>query len=161
MPIRNQKEGGSPACGNGRAGRREMRIRKSFHTIDTHTEGEPTRTVVGGVPVVPGKTMKEKMVYMMERQDWIRKVLTYEPRGNDVMSGTILTPPCDAAADIGVLYFEVGGWMPMCGHDTSGSRRPGGSGAGGSNGTLHLHYFGHGGGPGAGKVDVKDMWRKG
>lgn len=97
-----------------------MRIRKSFHTIDTHTEGEPTRTVVGGIPVVPGKTMKEKMVYMMERQDWIRKVLTYEPRGNDVMSGTILTPPCDPAADIGVLYFEVGGWMPMCGHDTIG-----------------------------------------
>jgi len=97
-----------------------VRIRKSFHTIDTHTEGEPTRTVVGGIPVVPGNTMKEKMVYMMEQQDWIRKVLTYEPRGNDVMSGTILTPPCDPAADIGVLYFEVGGWMPMCGHDTIG-----------------------------------------
>ena len=58
-----------------------MRIRKTFHTIDTHTEGEPTRTVVGGIPVIPGKTMQEKMVYMMEKQDWIRKVLTREPPG--------------------------------------------------------------------------------
>ncbi len=96
-----------------------MRIRKTFHTIDTHTEGEPTRTVVGGIPVIPGKTMQEKMVYMMEKQDWIRKVLTREPRGNDVMSGTILTTPCTPGTDIGILFFE-GGWMPMCGHDTIG-----------------------------------------
>lgn len=97
-----------------------MKIRRTFHTIDTHTGGEPTRNVIGGIPAIPGATMRDKMLYMRDRQDWIRRTLTYEPRGNDVMSGTVVTPPCDPAADVGVLFFEVGGWMPMCGHDTIG-----------------------------------------
>ena len=97
-----------------------MKIRRTFHTIDTHTGGEPTRNVIGGIPSIPGATMREKMLYMRDRQDWVRRTLTYEPRGNDVMSGTVVTPPCDPAADVGVLFFEVGGWMPMCGHDTIG-----------------------------------------
>jgi proline racemase len=97
-----------------------MKVRRTFHTIDTHTGGEPTRNVVGGIPNIPGTTMKDKMLYMKEQQDWIRQTLTYEPRGNEVMSGTVITPPCDPSADVGVLYFEVGGWMPMCGHDTIG-----------------------------------------
>lgn len=97
-----------------------MKIRRTFHTIDTHTGGEPTRNVVGGIPVIPGGTMEEKMLYMRENCDWIRELLTYEPRGNDVMSGTIITEPCREDADVGVLYFEVGDWMPMCGHDTIG-----------------------------------------
>lgn len=97
-----------------------MRIRKTFHTIDTHTSGEPTRNVLGGIPIINGDTMIEKMQYMMTQGDWVRKLLTYEPRGNEVMSGTIVMAPCRKDADIGVLYFEVGGWMPMCGHDTIG-----------------------------------------
>lgn len=97
-----------------------MRTRKSFQTIDTHTGGEPTRNVMRGYPKVPGKTMQEKMVYMAEHGDWLRKLLCYEPRGNDVMSGTLITEPCNPEADVGVLYFEVGNWMPMCGHDTIG-----------------------------------------
>lgn len=97
-----------------------MKIRRTFHTIDTHTGGEPTRNVVGGIPVIPGKTMEEKMIYMRKHYDWVRELLTYEPRGNDVMSGTIITAPCRENADVGVLYFEVGDWMPMCGHDTIG-----------------------------------------
>lgn len=97
-----------------------MKIRKSFHTIDTHTCGEPTRNVIGGAPPIPGKSMEEKMEYMAGKGDWIRKLLTFEPRGNEVMSGTIITEPCREEADFGVLYFEVGGWMPMCGHDTIG-----------------------------------------
>ena len=97
-----------------------MKIRRTFHTIDTHTGGEPTRNVVGGIPVIPGGTMEEKMLYMRENCDWIRELLTYEPRVNDVMSGTIITEPCREDADVGVLYFEVGDWMPMCGHDTIG-----------------------------------------
>lgn len=98
-----------------------MKIRNTFQTIDTHTGGEPTRTVVRGFPHVPGTTMKEKMVYMAHEGDWLRQLLCFEPRGNDVMSGTLLTEPCSPEADIGVLYFEVGGWMPMCGHDTIGA----------------------------------------
>lgn len=97
-----------------------MKIKKTFHTIDTHTSGEPTRNVLGGIPCIKGKTMLEKLQYMSTEGDWVRQLLTYEPRGNDVMSGTIITAPCNQEADIGVLYFEVGGWMPMCGHDTIG-----------------------------------------
>lgn len=97
-----------------------MKIRKTYHTIDTHTGGEPTRTVVGGVLNIPGATMKDKMVYMMQHGDHVRQTLTYEPRGNEVMSGTLIMPPCNPGADVGVLFFEVGGWMPMCGHDTIG-----------------------------------------
>lgn len=97
-----------------------MKIKKTFHTIDTHTCGEPTRNVIGGIPHIPGSTMVEKLEYMSTEGDWLRQLLTYEPRGNDVMSGTIITTPCREEADFGVLYFEVGGWMPMCGHDTIG-----------------------------------------
>lgn len=97
-----------------------MKIKKTFHTIDTHTSGEPTRNVLGGIPSIKGNTMLEKLQYMMTEGDWVRQLLTYEPRGNEVMSGTIITAPCSQEADIGVLYFEVGGWMPMCGHDTIG-----------------------------------------
>lgn len=97
-----------------------MRIRRAFQTIDTHTGGEPTRTVVGGIPVIPGNTMSEKMLYLKGNCDWIREMLMHEPRGNDVMSGAILTTPCDPEADIGVIYTEVGCYLPMCGHDTIG-----------------------------------------
>ncbi|MEL7565068.1 MAG: proline racemase family protein [Dehalobacterium sp.] len=97
-----------------------MKICRTFQTIDTHTGGEPTRTVVGGVPVIPGSTMQEKFIYMQRHNDWMRKVLSLEPRGNEVMSGAFLTPPCTLGADIGVLYYETGGWLPMCGHDTIG-----------------------------------------
>lgn len=70
----------------------KMRIKRSFHTIDTHTCGEPTRNVIGGIPTIPGNTMEEKLEYMSTKGDWIRQLLTYEPRGNDVMSGTINNP---------------------------------------------------------------------
>ena len=97
-----------------------MKIRRAFQTIDSHTVGEPTRTIVGGIPVIPGSTMSEKMLYLRDEADWIRQVLMYEPRGNEVMSGAVLTTPCTPGADIGVIYIEVGGYLPMCGHDTIG-----------------------------------------
>jgi len=97
-----------------------MRFQRMITTIDTHTEGEPTRTVIGGLPHIPGKTMAEKMQYLKENLDSLRTMLVYEPRGNEVMSGAILTQPCHPDADIGVIYIEVGGYLPMCGHDTIG-----------------------------------------
>ena len=117
-----------------------MNIRKTFHTIDTHTCGEPTRNVIGGIPHIPGETMQEKLHYMSTKGDWLRKLLTYEPRGNEVMSGTLIMEPCNPEADFGVLYFEVGGWMPMCGHDTIGV---GGSWYGRGAGAVHLCDIGH------------------
>lgn len=97
-----------------------MRATKMFSTVDTHTGGNPTRTVISGLPILEGNTMSEKMLHMKRDYDWIRKLLMYEPRGHDVMSGALLVDPCHPEADIGVIYIETGGYLPMCGHDTIG-----------------------------------------
>jgi len=97
-----------------------MIIKRSFSTIDTHTVGSPTRSVIGGLPPIPGKTMSEKMLYMRDNMDWIRKLLMFEPRGSHVMSGTYIVDPCLPEADFGIIYIEVGGYLNMCGHDTIG-----------------------------------------
>lgn len=97
-----------------------MNAKKVFRTVETHTLGQPTRNIVGGFPPVPGSTMAEKFVYMKKNADWFRRLLSYEPRGNDYMSCTLITEPCTPGTDVGVLYFETSGWLPMCGHDTIG-----------------------------------------
>ena len=97
-----------------------MKARKLFRTIETHTLGQPTRNVVSGFRHVPGNTMAEKFSHMKQHEDWFRQLLCYEPRGSEIMSATLITEPCTAGTDIGVLYFESSGWMPMCGHDTMG-----------------------------------------
>lgn len=97
-----------------------MRCAKLVTVIDTHTGGNPTRTVTSGAPELVGRTMTEKMVYMSEHHDDFRRALMLEPRGHEVMSGCVLTPPCDESADIGVVFIETGGYLPMCGHDTIG-----------------------------------------
>ncbi|GAA4614794.1 hypothetical protein GCM10023195_64770 [Actinoallomurus liliacearum] len=97
-----------------------MRSKHVFHAVDSHTEGMPTRVVTGGVGVIPGATMFERRAYFMEHLDHIRTLLMYEPRGHASMSGAILQPPTRPDADYGVLYIEVSGCLPMCGHGTIG-----------------------------------------
>lgn len=97
-----------------------MRFDKLVTTIDSHTGGNPTRTILSGIPKLEGKTMSERMLYMKKHHDWFRRALMYEPRGHDVMSGAILQEPCHPDADVGVIYIETGGYLPMCGHDTIG-----------------------------------------
>lgn len=96
-----------------------MRFKKIITAIDSHTEGEPARIVIGGsVPFIPGKTMFEKWLYAKENIDDFRTMLMYEPRGHSAMSGSIVMQPTTPEADIGVLFIEVSGWLPMCGHGT-------------------------------------------
>jgi len=97
-----------------------MKTKKIFTTVDTHTGGNPTRTVISGMPKLYGNTMSEKMLHMKKEYDWIRKLLMFEPRGHDVMSGAVIVEPCREDADVGVIYIETGGYLPMCGHDTIG-----------------------------------------
>ncbi|GAA4666671.1 proline racemase family protein [Streptomyces chumphonensis] len=97
-----------------------MRSRHVFHAVDSHTEGMPTRVVTGGVAPVPGATMAQRRTYFMRHLDHIRTLLTNEPRGHAAMSGAILQPPTRPDADWGVLYIEVSGCLPMCGHGTIG-----------------------------------------
>lgn len=97
-----------------------MRTRNVFHAVDSHTEGMPTRVITGGVGVIPGATMAERRLHFIEHLDHIRTLLMYEPRGHASMSGAILQPPTRPDADYGVLYIEVSGLLPMCGHGTIG-----------------------------------------
>lgn len=97
-----------------------MRSKRMFTAVDSHTEGMPTRVVTGGVGVIPGATMNEKRLYFMEHLDDIRLLLMNEPRGHAAMSGAILQAPTRPDADWGVVYIEVSGCLPMCGHGTIG-----------------------------------------
>ncbi|MFS0713171.1 proline racemase family protein [Microbacterium sp. 2P01SA-2] len=97
-----------------------MRTTRVFHAVDSHTEGMPTRVIVGGVGTLPGATMEERRQRFMAENDGLRRLLMNEPRGHSAMSGAILQPPTRPDADYGVLYIEVSGCLPMCGHGTIG-----------------------------------------
>lgn len=94
---------------------------KRFFCIDGHTCGNPVRLVAGGGPLLNGANMSERRQHFIKEFDWIRKGLMFEPRGHDMMSGSILYPPTDPSNDIGVLYIETSGCLPMCGHGTIGT----------------------------------------
>jgi proline racemase len=97
-----------------------VRTTRVLHAVDSHTEGMPTRVITGGVGVLPGATMAERRAWFLENSDDLRTLLMYEPRGHGSMSGAILQPPTRPDADYGVLYIEVSGCLPMCGHGTIG-----------------------------------------
>lgn len=96
-------------------------MKRTFSCIDAHTCGNPVRVVSGGGPMLKGNSMMERRLHFLEEFDWIRKGLMFEPRGHDMMSGSILYPPTDPANDVGVLYIETSGCLPMCGHGTIGT----------------------------------------
>ncbi len=95
--------------------------RHTFTCIDGHTCGNPVRLVAGGGPVLHGKTMMEKRAHFLEEFDWIRLGLMFEPRGHDMMSGSILYPPTREDCDMAILFIETSGCLPMCGHGTIGT----------------------------------------
>ncbi len=104
------------------AGREKLvRSSRQFNIIDAHTVGSPVRVVVGGVGPVPGGSIAEKRDWLRENRDDVRTLLMYEPRGHAGMSGSIVLDPCDSRADVGVVFMEVSGWLPMCGHGTIGT----------------------------------------
>jgi 4-hydroxyproline epimerase len=95
--------------------------KKSFFCIDGHTCGNPVRLVAGGGPLLEGSTMMERRAHFLAEYDWIRTGLMFEPRGHDMMSGSILYPPTREDCDIGILFIETSGCLPMCGHGTIGT----------------------------------------
>jgi 4-hydroxyproline epimerase len=95
--------------------------RHSFHCIDGHTCGNPVRLVAGGGPLLSGSTMMERRADFLAHHDWIRTGLMFEPRGHDMMSGSILYPPTRPDCDVGILFIETSGCLPMCGHGTIGT----------------------------------------
>jgi len=97
-----------------------VKAARYFSAVDSHTEGMPTRVITGGVPALPGDTMLERKLRFEAERDDLRLLLMQEPRGHGAMSGAILQPPTRPDADWGVLYIEVSGCLPMCGHGTIG-----------------------------------------
>lgn len=95
--------------------------KKTFTCIDGHTCGNPVRLVAGGGPLLEGSTMMERRAHFLAEYDWIRTGLMFEPRGHDVMSGSILYPPTREDCDIAILFIETSGCLPMCGHGTIGT----------------------------------------
>ena len=95
--------------------------RHTFFCIDAHTCGNPVRVVAGGAPSLPHVPMGEKRQIFVRDHDWIRQALMFEPRGHSVMSGVILYPPSREDCEIGFLFIEVSGCLPMCGHGTIGT----------------------------------------
>lgn len=93
----------------------------TFHCIDGHTCGNPVRLVAGGGPRLEGATMLERRAHFLRDYDWVRTGLMFEPRGHDMMSGSILYPPTRPDCDVAVLFIETSGCLPMCGHGTIGT----------------------------------------
>ncbi|HET6220888.1 MAG TPA: 4-hydroxyproline epimerase [Dongiaceae bacterium] len=93
----------------------------TFFCVDAHTCGNPVRVVAGGAPTLPGATASERRQHFLKHFDWIRTGLMFEPRGHDMMSGSILYPPTRPDCDAGILFIETSGCLPMCGHGTIGT----------------------------------------
>lgn len=93
----------------------------SFFCVDGHTCGNPVRLVAGGGPELQGANMLEKRAHFLAEFDWVRTALMFEPRGHDIMSGSILYPSTRDDCDIAILFIETSGCLPMCGHGTIGT----------------------------------------
>ncbi len=98
-----------------------MKFNKSIHAVDSHTMGEPTRVVVGGIPSIPGNSMPEKKDYLSKNLDYLRTAIMLEPRGHNDMFGSILTAATMPEADFGIIFMDGGGYLNMCGHGSIGA----------------------------------------
>lgn len=98
-----------------------MKFSRTIQAIDSHTAGEATRIVVGGIPNIKGNTMPEKKQYLEDHLDHIRTAIMLEPRGHNEMFGSVMTQPCDPDADFGIIFMDGGGYLNMCGHGSIGA----------------------------------------
>lgn len=92
----------------------------TLEVIDSHTGGEPTRTVVGGLPDLGDGSVAERLERMRDGFDWVRSAVANEPRGSDAMVGAALVPASGDDCDVGVIYFNNVGYLQMCVHGTIG-----------------------------------------
>ena len=89
---------------------------RSIRTVDSHTEGNPTRVIVGGFPVPPGDNLLERRDWLMAHADGMRRMVNFEPRGSGLMCSVLLLPPDSPDADFAAVIMEQDEYVPMCGH---------------------------------------------
>jgi 4-hydroxyproline epimerase len=92
----------------------------TIRVVDSHTEGEPTRVVIEGWPQPAGATMAERRDDLRARWDHLRRAVVCEPRGHDAIVGALLTPPVTPGAVSGIIFFNNGTYLGMCGHGLIG-----------------------------------------
>ena len=97
-----------------------MNVTRVIHTVDSHTAGEGTRLVVGGLPPIRGETMVEKLTHAETHLGWLPGYLLLEPRGHKDLFGALLVEPCHPEADLGLIFMDNRGYEPMCGHAVIG-----------------------------------------
>ena len=90
-------------------------------TIDSHTQGEPTRLLIGGVGTLPGSTMKDKRDYFESHYDHVRMLLTREPRGHRGIMAAVVTEPVSPQGKFGLFYMDARRYPYLCGHATIGA----------------------------------------
>ena len=95
-------------------------IDMQLRIIDSHTEGEPTRAIIGGGPVLQGNSAEEQRAYLERHHDDLRRTVILEPRGSAAMVGALLAPPIDPSCDTAVIFFNNTGYLSMCGHGAIG-----------------------------------------
>lgn len=93
----------------------------TYFCVDAHTCGNPVRVVAGGGPFLEGSSMSERRQHFLAEYDWVRTGLMFEPRGHDMMSGSIIYPSTRSDCDAAILFIETSGCLPMCGHGTIGT----------------------------------------
>ena len=90
-------------------------------TIDSHTQGEPTRLLIGGVGKLPGSTMKDKKEYFESHYDHVRMLLTREPRGHRGIMAAAVTEPISPEGQFGLFFMDARRYPYLCGHATIGA----------------------------------------
>jgi len=91
-----------------------------MHVIDSHTGGEPTRVILDGAPDLGSGPLAERAERLARDHESFYRSILIEPRGQPAMLGALLTPPTDPSCAAGVIYFDPGAVIGMCGHGTIG-----------------------------------------
>jgi proline racemase len=91
-------------------------FKRIIQTVDSHTEGNPTRIVLSGIKVPPGETLQARNDWLKNNDDALRRLLNFEPRGNSMMCSVYVLPAIDPNADLAAIITEQDEYVPMSGH---------------------------------------------
>src|SRR5260370_23410475 len=90
------------------------------HVVDSHTGGEPTRSIVSGGPVLSSDSIALRSEEFEAKYDFLRRALVNEPRGSEVVVGALLCEPVNPGSAAGAIFFNNVGYLGMCVHGTIG-----------------------------------------